>query len=186
MTSKIVVACPRSGTKYVSQLWNLHHEKDLGEEVDDLDGFCSWTLASTTESDERLLIEPYLISNFKEVVARYPNHEIIHQVRNPLDCIQSMTTIVQRYIWEFIQRNSEVVLTNSIINNCMQFWYYWNLQCEELTDKIQRLEDLPVDKKLDMNKRNHIILKWEDLEKEDKELCLKIKNMSERYGYERR
>lgn len=173
----LMVSCPRSGTLYMSHLWDLHHERVIHENDPEKAGYVSWTLVATEG-------ETLMGSTWKEVSKLYPNHEIVHLVRHPLKCISSMTTIGERWIWDWISKNSDVVPTDSKLRNCMSFWYHWNLKCEAMADRRIRIEDQILDDTLPKNNRRHLEYDCSDLIKEDAELAQKIFNMGERYGYE--
>jgi len=104
MKNKILItAVPRSGTGYISKLLTSCGI-DAPHEVIGLDGIVSW----------RGIIENINDCNI-----------IVHQVRNPLKVISSLTIIMPQS-WKFIFDNLNLPMPKDLIYRSMITYYYWN------------------------------------------------------------
>lgn len=172
-----IIACPRSGTGYASKLFSLNGI-DVGHEEFGRDGISSWVLVSM---DNKSPWGPSYI----EVIEKYPDIIFYHQVRNPLDAIASLTTILPVSM-NFASKYIPIKKSDNVLKKCMKFWLYWNLRAEELTQNhylLQNIMDvftglIPIDDEK-VNSRSHNLITLDDLRKEDKKLCNKI---LEKYG----
>lgn len=173
-----IIGCARSGTKYISEVLNYLGLK-IGHEYDNTNGIVDW---HKTCSD----LKHYDL--------------ILHQVRNPLNSIASITTLLPES-WELIKKHiPEINEDDTLIVKCMKYWYYWNLLAEKhkayfyniesietllpsLCDmlKVQHKDISHIAK--DLNKRNHVTLLWENLITEDEQLAIKIKELAAKYGF---
>ena len=178
---KVIIGCPRSGTNYTSELFKTNNIQ-IGHEKIGIDGICSWTLIGLNDQS------PWGPS-YTEVINYYgeKNIEFFHQIRNPLECISSMTTLQNvsfNYIKNFIPINDD----DTILLKCMKFWYYWNLRAETITDKRYKIEyvkeyfNLNIDiKNKKINTRTHREFEYDDFYKEDPELTEKIIELIKKY-----
>lgn len=178
----IILGCPRSGTKFISEIFNINGIQ-IGHEKMGSFGISSWCLVS---GDDKVCHGP----SYEKVLNIFGNNSLIyHQVRNPLQTISSLTTISKKS-FDFVKNYIPMDSKESLNLKCMKFWYYWNLMAEKLTTNRYRIEDvdflLPNFKGLNqknINSRRHVNLNWDDLRMENEELANNIKVLSERYGY---
>lgn len=195
--SKIaIIGCGRSGTKYVSKLFNSIGIK-IGHERLEKNGIASWTLVPYTN------VEVWGPSFYKIRAMGFP---IVHQVRNPLKVISSVTTVFSdKKTWDFISEHIPIDNSETIIHKAMKYWYYWNLMAEKKAKYTYKVEDieahfndlLRIGKfevntdissifttvSTKVNSRKHNEISWNDLQKEDYELSQKIYELSSHYGY---
>lgn len=169
---KVIIACPRSGTGYASKLFNLGHE------VLNKNGISSWLIVAPNAKTSPWGPAREWINLSKAT--------IIHQVRNPFDVIASLATnkpAITDESWEFIMNNSKVQ-SPVLLERAMETWYYWNLLCEDMTDQVQRLEDLPK-KHLPRNERkgDRNLYSIEDIKNTNMRLYDNIVELSAKYGY---
>lgn len=192
----MVIGCGRSGTTYISKLFksgaiDLEHE-EMGEH-----GMVAWWLVSDLKR------APWGPSYYELKEFGMP---IIHQVREPLSAISSIQTFNESS-WNFLAGQIPIDMEkDSIVLKSMKYWYYWNKKAEEraqMTYKVEeidkyfpvilklgkfskKVEDFPgVSKTTNSRKhsRKHVRLTWDDLEREDKSLTLKIRELGTSYGY---
>jgi hypothetical protein len=188
----VITGCGRSGTTYTSRLFKTFGFS-VGHEREEEHGISSWYLAS--EKSKR---KPTL----KDVQSR--NIPIVHQVRDPIKVISSMSTVSDRS-WKLIRECIPIKSNDSLRLKCMKYWYHWNLLAEdksEFTFQIEKIKDhlpklfsiagfdeshLEISKMskvpTNINKRNHSSLTWENLETEDEQLTEDIRKLATRYGY---
>jgi hypothetical protein len=179
----LILSCPRSATTYTSKLFQKNGFMINHEEIGD-DGIVSWPIVSY---DNTKVWGP----SYTEVIDHYNDNVLFyHQVRNPFKVIPSMLSL-RKESFDFVEKNTYVNHSDNIIVRCMKFWYYWNLRCEEKTDRRYKVEDIEETFKFKnqiekdtINSRNHLILMAKDLWKEDKDLFHKILEKSFEYGYE--
>ncbi len=174
-----ITGCPRSGTFYIANYLKLmgvkvEHEK-MGE-----DGTVDWMRASTK-------LEGI----------------IIHQVRNPIDCISSLSCI-SRVMKRNMFQHLNIDCTNQpLINICMLIWYHWNILVEQQAQYRQRIEDFDYQKLKELavlsgatpndtkpyvplnrwNTRKNRHYTWKKLFIADYELTKKIRDKAIEYGY---
>jgi hypothetical protein len=128
---------------------------------------------------------------------------IIHQVREPLASISSMLSTGSPS-WKFLSGEIPISIKNdSKILRAMKYYYYWNLQTEDIADVrikaenfLQEIEktllkhqilfstnNVTINKGTKVNTRKHAKLTWADLENEDEALASKISLLGKKYGY---
>jgi hypothetical protein len=116
-----VIGCPRSGTRYTSEVfrqagYDVRHER-MG--------------AAGT-------------SNHAALPLRIPDSAVVvHQVRHPLDCITSMQTL-NAHTCEVLMRSTAVsgieFRAERRIEVCSRLWLFYNAQCEALAAATFRVE----------------------------------------------
>jgi hypothetical protein len=187
----VIVGCGRSGTTYTSKKMKSLGI-DIGHERLKKDGISSWYLVS---DQFKVPLGP----NFEQI--KKLTLPIVHQVREPLQCISSMLAI-GRISYEFLSNEIPIDFENdSKILRAMKYWYYWNLKAESKAIFTYQIEEFSqiLDELLEIgqfslstekfktdvntNSRKHIDLAWSDLNKEDENLCHKIKELGRKYGY---
>ena len=134
----IIVACPKSGTQYISQLLtrlglDFGHEAACGW-AKGKDGKASWLLGAGYKA---------IPFDGQPPLDEFENPIILHQVRHPVGCISSSQKIAI-YAWEYIAKFIPLKRLNkeNLIENCMRLWYYWNIRCEKLAEWTYRIENL--------------------------------------------
>lgn len=175
-----IIGCPRSGTMFISKLFQ-EHGIDVGHEKMGKDGIAWWYLA----------------------VHRNLKGRIVHQVRHPLAVIGSMTTLLPAS-WDYIGVHVGFSRNESLIQMAMRTWLYWNdmahhiahyhyLVEDALHGQFDKLCDLagwdaklksPVLTPTTINSRPHPELSWSDLDREKPSLAIAIRSMAQTYGYE--
>ena len=191
-----IIGCGRSGTKYVSKLFNSIGIK-IGHERLSKHGIASWTLVPETN------VEVWGPS-FKKISKI--NLPMVHQTRDPLKVISSVKTVFSDQVtWNFISKFIPIKNEETITLKAMKYWYYWNLmaekkalftyQVEEIDKHIYKLIEIgrfniklnnrlllsSISKKV--NSRIHSDLSWNDIQEEDDRLSQRIYDLSLRYGY---
>jgi hypothetical protein len=182
----MITGVGRSGTKYIQTIlnrigMNVGHEKW----AEDMDGIVSWKFSQRP----------------------YDTTTIVHQVRDPLACISSLTTIMQSsilYMYKYIKRP----LTTNKLEICMYLWLKWNQYIENnlKPDYTMRIED--IDKAIygffttidyqynemivkrvlantpkNVHSRSHESFTWADLFTANEKLAAGIKDYAEVKGY---
>lgn len=197
----LITGCGHSGTKYASRFFSacglsVSHESSEGK-----DGIASWGLLFG-------YYRPFLhLPKAPEIQFDH----IFHQVRAPLDVIQSWVRNrkgTNRREWKFVRAHiPEIYKRDSLIVHAAKYWYYWNKKAESIAELTYRLEEmdtlipvfeecLGVDlsksdrKKLISKKTNakkhskETTLTWQELKRSiPEELYENIVLMAERYGY---
>ena len=193
----IIVGCPRSGTKYVSELLKSNNI-NVGHEEYGRNGIVSWMVASR---DGRSLYGPSyskVMYNIHKVGRYTRNHKIkpkiVHQYRDPLECISSLTSLGDAS-WDFLNKylNFELVLGPSptIVEKAMLVWYEWNLRCEKLATLTYNIKEVrevytTLDNILEDTKigtRKHVVYDFDDLKYKNHTLATKIKELYRKYEY---
>ncbi len=185
-----ILACSRSGTKYMSLcLREFHlamgHERVWGH------GGCGWTL-----------LLPQWFNQFEWT-------SVIHQVREPISAISSMHGHVGR-MWKRVATVIGPLPVGRNKNNwmlrCARYWMRWNRECEKRAAWRYRIEDIyegsPIMPEFyerarlkpkkgrgwpklsrKTNTRKHPKLTWADFDRFPKETRPQLISMSEEYGY---
>lgn len=183
-----ITGCARSGTNYISELFKKSGI-DIGHERLGSKGISSWIIANNLKMWG---------ASYKEVIEKYKDIPFMHQIRNPIHQISSMTTTSN---WNKIcQVLPEINLTDNILLKSMKYWYYWNLSAElrcEFRYKIEDIEEVfqylctiggfkdvkMAEVPKNINKRVHKDFTLTDFYKEDKELTKKILLLAKKYNY---
>lgn len=197
----VVVGCGRSGTKYITKVFKrmgIH----VGHEAGGPDGVASWYITPGLCAPKALFKKDI---PFKRLKATYGEFTVIHQVRNPVNCISSAQTFSSAS-WEYIAQFVDIDMTNPLIWRCLQYWECWNAMAEEIAAHRFRVEDLEEhhkelfvacniqkwdsnikfifqNKEENTRKRFYTKYSWEQLVEVDKDLAQKIKERALRYGY---
>jgi hypothetical protein len=183
----LITGCGRSGTKYMATVLrkaglNVRHERP-GK-----DGTVS---AIWIVEDERYPV-------YHHQGPRPEFDLVLHQVRDPLKTIASLTT-TRPGSWRWLARHVPIDLSDGILKIAAEFWYFWNLKCEARASYRYRIEDLPeewetlrqligipgeLDKTVSttVNARSHKKVKWPEIYQATS-LCGSIREMGGRYGY---
>lgn len=178
----LVIGCGHSGTLYIA---NVFQEAglDVGHEC----------IASDGASDSRLT--PLVFPERR-------SYTIFHQVRHPLNTIIDMQTVLPR-VWKRLAHHMPIKDGDSMLLQCMKYWYYWNLIAASKADFRYRVEDisdswvkicrsvglLPDTEFPELPSDTHkkpggrIYYTWDDMIEVDRGLALNIVNMASRYGY---
>lgn len=117
----VVLACSRSGTKYAAKFYrrlgfDFNHEK-IGE-----DGGVGWNVS------------------LPGCVADDDFDVVLHQVRNPVNVIQSLPTH-NKCMWGVLSRHLGPFHKEKLIR-CVQYWVAMNRNCEARAQMTYRVEDL--------------------------------------------
>ena len=120
----IVLACPRSGTGYMAAVLNQLGVR-AGQERLFADGTVDWRQV------------PRNLTRFDL---------ILHQVRNPLRVIESLTTVAggrgMRYLWQCLRRlPGGRIATGDWIADGARIWYDWNKLAEPRAVCTYRVEN---------------------------------------------
>jgi hypothetical protein len=179
MKKLLVIGCGRSGTKSISNILNqcglsgFLHESDAGS-----DGQSNWYETARSIDD---------LKNEYE--------HIFHQIRNPVDVISSVQTLLPRS-WNYICENVEDISMNDpILVRGMKYWLRWNMMASRKSEYFYRIEDISsaifeiisrigIGRMIDvhdikiqkMNHRRHSMFSWSDLMNADE------KNMHTMHG----
>lgn len=189
----IITGCGRSGTTFSSKVLR-RMGLEIGHERLRKNGVSSWYL---TSKRKKVQLGPSLYD------LRSFNKIIIHQVREPLASISSMLSTGSPS-WRFLSNEIPISLEkDSKTLRAMKYYYYWNLQTENIADvrvkaeeflyKIESIllkykidfktNNVTIDESSKVNTRKHKKLDWDDLFKEDKNLAEKIVELGRKYGY---
>ena len=103
-----ITGCPRSGTKYLSELFKLNGF-DVGHESLGKDGTVNWCLAGNSKNP--LYGEPC-------------NGPLITVVRNPYDCIPSICGIRGK-AWRWIYNSIPELKGLPLLERAQKFWVMW-------------------------------------------------------------
>jgi len=128
---------------------------------------------------------------------------VLHQVRHPVAVVASMRPS-SGHFWAFVKRHASV-RSASLLRRSMEYWLVWNRVAEARAQMTYRIEDAPWDDicrligveynrdavdrvATDTNSRQghpyYRALTWEDLDVRDPALCLQIRQLARRYGYD--
>jgi hypothetical protein len=191
MSKILITGCGRSGTNYICNLLNksnleLKHEK-MGK-----DGIVSWILTY----DKNPPWGPKFSDNKYKI--------ILHQIRDPIKCIQSVFTFGER-AWKYIDRCiPEISQEPEISIKAIKYWYYWNKKAEQLASYSYRIEDIDfeyskicnflnikpnlealktVDRKTNTRKKEGPDISYNFIQKKCPELFEDILSLSKKYKY---
>jgi hypothetical protein len=127
----LVTGCGRSGTNYTTVLLrrcgiDVPHEHYVGA-----DGISSWMFAVRGRSAPRGPA-PFC----------YEFDHVVHQVRNPLMAIPSITTFREES-WEYIAQYIAIDLSDPPLLRAARYWIEWNEIVERRAELRIRIEDMP-------------------------------------------
>lgn len=186
----LVTGCGRSGTLYIAKCLRLAG-MDVGHERMGEDGAVSSCWCAPEP--------PY--PSFHQPGPRPDFDIVLHQVREPLATIGSLTT-GGREGWQFNARWVNLDLGWHPIKRAAYYWFAWNALAEAQAAYTYRIENLreewPVLMALlgfdapyavceavpkDTNSREHVRVSWGDLHEHAPEMVERVALMAQRYGY---
>lgn len=179
----LVTGCGRSGTGYMTQVLR-QAGLDVGHETLGRDGAVSWKWCPPT--NKRPQFAP-----------------ILHQVREPLACIGSLTTF-KGSSWTLADRFTALPMEGSPVQRAIAYWYFWNKHAERqaaLTYRIEGLrarwgeiaallgvrvsyEEATAGIPQNVNTRPHLRYTWEQIQLAHRRLYLSVRKLAAHYGYE--
>lgn len=190
----LITGCHRGATQYI---WMIMRLCGLGVQHEYMgrDGTVDWFA---------------MYQDRKKTVGGPENFgKVIHQMRHPLDNIDSLrllSTDTWNWIKQWIPYSEKAELNN--IQKGMEAWYYWSLRGKEISHFRYRveaiddvfedlcefigvkpnwraLENVPRNDHYNPDKfrENYTYLTWKDLEETDSHLCKKIIKLAREYGY---
>jgi len=195
----LIIGCGGSGTWYLTNVMNTCNRKISHEQLGK-NGMVCWHVTpenwheyfeDTFPDLPRLTKKKYPMSNGIDKDAMIEDcgfTDMLHQIRNPLDVISTVQAWEDE-VWNYIKNFIPIEESDNKILKCMKYWYYWNLLAEKRTKRRYCVEDLTAlfgdIMHIDSNsmKDEYAKLSWEDLDKTDKELALKIRDKGREYGY---
>lgn len=175
-----VTGCGRSGTRYTANLLRAAGLDVMHERFGD-DGISDWRLVHFGTSED---------------------HMLFHQVRHPLRAIESLHTFSQ-WSWGFINAADSRIASSDLRERCMEYWLYWNISAEQQATMTYRVEDIPLQKIIELSGREYREpsieiptttntrrgmdglpdLGWQDLIDCNAQLAEEIFKLAEHYGY---
>lgn len=186
-----VIACPRSGTGYASQIFQA---------------------ACFDVGHERM--GRFGTSDFRQITHAIPDQiAVLHQVRHPLHCMTSLQTIMDSSFQWLVRRIAFAGIefdATCRLETVARIWLHYNAQCESIADVTYRVECEsdwlracrlvglpPIDRcktpttynsrRGESRHRHHYKdpVTWHKLDAEvGRHLCAAIQRMARRYGYE--
>lgn len=181
----VIIGCGRSGTSYISKVLS-ETGLDIQHETSGVDGSANWYRT------------PY-----PRIWLKLRHEFIVHQVRNPLNCISSCQTL-NEHSWTKINRHISFSSEEPLVLRCAKYWYHWNVMAEPKSDLLIRLEnlenDLPalckvlnvhfdervlesVSQKTNTRENNYETVTWEMINEFSPEYHDKCKELALKYGY---
>jgi hypothetical protein len=129
----LVIGSPRSGTGYFTRVLNAWGMRVCHERMGE-DGIvnCTWLM-------RRFDDDPLMIGKGRQ---HYQFEKIIHLVRNPLKCIDSLNRDLSRQFWDWQILHSGIEVVPGCMETYAAFWLYWTDGCERGSDERVRLEDI--------------------------------------------
>ena len=186
----LITGCGRSGTAYVTRALQLAG-LDVEHERMGKDGAVSSVWCAP--------FPPY--PSWHQQGPRPRFDVVLHQVREPLATIASVTTGGAEG-WRFNARWIPIDLDWHVVKRAAHYWYWWNRRAEDqavMTYRVENLEarwpelmdaigwlDVPYtggDVLKDTNSRRHVSLTWDDVSVAAPEMVGRVRRMAERYGY---
>lgn len=128
MEQYIIVACPRSGTKYASKYFNIGHEKISKK------GISSWCLCKDP---------PLYGPCMEEVALVLPKAKIFHQIRNPEHTMSSFFSMKPK-AWNYFSKALNISTRSSKIKQAMQIYYQWNSLAKDMSKFSYCLEEINI------------------------------------------
>jgi hypothetical protein len=130
-TFTLITGTGRSGTAYTSKCLMSSGHKIPHESFGD-SGIVSWYAATDKES----ALKSWSLKRIEDY-CRYTKKEllILHQMRNPIDCISSLMTITDQSL-EWIKKHEFVNISESdtMLQKCIKYYYFWNVRCATIAD----------------------------------------------------
>jgi len=188
----LFIGCGHSGTFYISEVFqNL--DIDIRHELVGKDGVAGWNFTH--------LLEPALRESGLE------NPIVFHQIRHHLNVISSVQDMDDDTWREIGGRAKHNGIDWNPLDDPhpirgMRYWLMWNTFAERISNYQYRIEDLEnvwpvimrilqrencpvpfVKKTINKHEYDHVFT-WDELEASDRNLSDKVKEMSEKYGYD--
>ena len=183
----LITGCGRSGTMYMAKVLQSAG-LDVGHETLGTDGVVSsiWAVADDW------------YPSYHQQRKRPAFDVVLHQVREPLATIGSLTT-AQPGSWRWNARHVPIrVGEDSVLQMAAKYWYWWNLIAGAGAQYRYRIEDLaqewqPIQQVLGFqgaldrslsrrtNSRPHKRVTWDEVERAVPDLP--IRELAEDYGY---
>jgi len=175
----VVTGCSRSGTSYASKVFkqaglDIGHHVSLGK-----DG---------------------VVADVAMPYKCLQDCLVLHQVRNPINQIPSMTTSMAE-TWKYIASIIDI-RDCSLIRSAMTYWHEWNKMTSRIAQYTYRVENMQQEWSMicdiiglpgapfpDVSKTTNTRagkfkpLTWKILQQEDALLCNQIQNLASLYGY---
>lgn len=133
-----ITGTSRAGTAYTSRCLMSSGYKIPHEQWGDL-GTVSWFFAT----DKHSSIRGWSL-NHAQKYAKEQNKELIilHQIRNPIDCISSLMTLSDQAV-NWIQSHDFTNINNSdsMLVKCIKYYYYWNIRCYTIANESYTLKN---------------------------------------------
>lgn len=130
----LIVGCPRSGTKYISQVFkkaglSSTHENDKGKDV-----VVGWRYAASGKA---------FCYHFRHICRFYTEFtQVWHQVRNPVKVLRSLPALGDYRNWAHIVDSRLGLGDRRSLEYGMQFWLSWTRRCDDMCDWRYRVEDV--------------------------------------------
>lgn len=195
----LITSAPYSGTKYTYE-YLQQHGFDIGHEQYGKDGIVSWKHSTPFYYDRKSIIYRSWAKNNRvndNIEAIWSFDIIIHQTRNPIDCISSIAThpgiLRDDGIFSFIP------MTDDEITRAMVVWLYFNdiiemytkkQFCVENIDKLHEYLDfekknvnIPKDIHSKKHRENYRKVTEKELMKKNRFMYERVKEKAEKYGY---
>ena len=194
MKSVVIVGCPFSGTRHVTEVLrscgvNVGHEKVEPQ------GIVSWKHTKWSRDD-------FIREGVQEPIV------ILHQAKHPIMAIPAILANLSPGDWRWLGDHAEthdfphLMRDRSPLERSMGLWYYWNKMAEKMADHtyaIERLSDRwqwflqvtgqpwmtrypRIDKRINRHKAR-VILTWGQMYNFNPALTSVILSMAYRYGY---
>jgi hypothetical protein len=151
----------------VLESWGL----DAPHEREGRDGVVSWCLAAGHVP----------LPSWHEPVTSERFDLVLHQVRNPIDTIASLTTM-RADSMQWAAQSVEIDLSAPKLVQALAYWVEWNKLAEATAQITYRVEDIPSDLPR-RNQRQHPDVEWWRLEEMAPKLAMEAQEMGRRYGY---
>ena len=182
----LITGCGRSGTSYTAKVLRAAG-MDVGHERKGIHGTVSslWAVES-----ERY---PYFHAQ------KRPEFDVVlHQVREPLATIGSLTTALKSS-WRWNAQHIELDMDWSALRIAAEYWLQWNALCEDQAVMTYRVEcirtawpdigwtcgvlaQFPAGVPENVNRRTHRAVTWKEIYEETPHAA-SIQKMALRYGY---
>lgn len=204
----LIVACARSGTRYISHVWR-QVGLDVQHEATGADGTSSWYFAAPNSD---LVPPPHKVwengkhrhyDGIKRQDVLYEH--VFHQIRHPLKTMGSVIKIVGAPDWEYVRHHLKIALPKSRLGKAAIYWLRWNALCESVAEYSYRVEDIdrvwsrmlstvdlpprvvpPVSRTLHSQHgyRKAEVVTWADVIRFSPVIAAQCQRQAARYGYE--
>lgn len=167
----LITGCGRSGTAWISAvLRSLGF--DVRHEGEGQHGTASWCLAAGDVP----------LPSWHKPVANSNWTTVLHQVREPLASIASLSTVrAGSYLWA--SRYVDIDPHALPLKRALRYWVKWNELAESLAVSTYRVEDIHHDTPR-RNTRSAYPTSWEHLRAIDSRMAEEAIALASRYGYQ--